>query len=263
MTQDLSSSTPLLKARFSDGIVQLTINDPRRHNVMTRAGWASLVDIFDEISTLSDVRLIRLQGAGNKAFIAGADISEFDNEFSGEAGVAYDDATVAGLQAISNCPFPTLAAIRGHCIGGGLGVALACDIRICSQTSQLGIPAGRLGLSYPSEAVHRLVDIVGPATAKYILFSAQRFTAEDSVQMGLVNKVVGDEFFDDAIDEYCDSVCSNAPMSLRAAKYMVDQGAGGDQDEMRRRAIECLKSNDYAEGKRAFTEKRPPVFKGN
>jgi|SaaInl5LU_22_DNA_1037371.scaffolds.fasta_scaffold28183_1 enoyl-CoA hydratase len=262
MPTQLSSSTELLRTSFDNGIVSVTINDPRRHNVMTRAGWGSLVEIFDEISTLPDVRIVRLQGAGDKAFIAGADISEFDNEFSGETGVAYDDATVAGLQAISNCPFPTIAAIRGHCIGGGLGVALACDIRICSQTSELGIPAGRLGLSYPSQAVHRLVDIVGPATAKYIFFSAQRYTAGESLQMGLVNKVVSDEDFEDVIYQYCDSVCHNAPLSLRAAKYMVDEGAEGNQDEMRRRAIECLTSDDYAEGKQAFMEKRKPVFKG-
>jgi enoyl-CoA hydratase len=238
----LETDCAIIDAHHSQHIANIIINNQARHNIMTRAAWEAIPPLMSKIAQLPDIRLVLIRGAGEKAFIAGADISEFDDAFSGPSGMGYDTATVNAFEAVSACPFPTIAAIRGYCIGGGLGLALACDIRLASDDSKFGIPAGRLGLAYPTQAIHRLSSIVGSATAKDIIFSAERFNEK--------------------LAQYCEQLCSNAPLSLQAAKFSIDQGPMGDLEAMYHFTLNCLSSEDYAEGRIAFKEKRVPTFKG-
>ncbi len=258
----LETNCDLINAEQSQHIVTIIINNEARHNIMTREAWEAIPSLMSKIAELTDIRLVLIRGAGEKAFIAGADISEFDDAFSGPSGMEYDMATVNAFEAISACPFPTIAAIRGYCIGGGLGLALACDIRLASEDSTFGIPAGRLGLSYPTQAIHRLSSIVGSATAKDIVFSAERFNATTALEKRLINRLFSIAEFEEKLAQYCEQLCSNAPLSLQAAKFSIDQGPMGDLEAMHHFALNCLSSEDYAEGRIAFKEKRAPMFKG-
>ena len=258
----LETNCDLINAEQSQHIVTIIINNEARHNIMTREAWEAIPSLMSKIAELTDIRLVLIRGAGEKAFIAGADISEFDDAFSGPSGMGYDMATVNAFEAISACPFPTIAAIRGYCIGGGLGLALACDIRLASDDSTFGIPAGRLGLSYPTQAIHRLSSIVGSATAKDIVFSAERFNATTALEKRLINRLFSIAEFEEKLAQYCEQLCSNAPLSLQAAKFSIDQGPMGDLEAMHHFALNCLSSEDYAEGRIAFKEKRSPMFKG-
>ncbi len=261
-SQLIISSCPLIEASHSGGVATIIINNAARHNIMTLAAWQAFPDIVAQIEAVPDIRLIVVRGAGEKAFVAGADISEFETSFKGADGFAYDRATVNAFTALRNTPIPSLAAIRGYCIGGGLALALSCDIRLCSGDAVFSIPAGRLGLAYPSEAVHRLMEIVGDSHARDILFSAARYSAAQAHHMHLVNHVHEQGTFEAALRDRIEKICSNAPLSLRAAKITLEEGRGGDQDKIAHAAITCLESEDYQEGLRAFAEGRPPEFKG-
>ena len=258
----LETDCAIIDAHHSQHIATIIINNQARHNIMTRAAWEAIPPLMSKIAQLPDIRLVLIRGAGDKAFIAGADISEFDDAFSGPSGMGYDTATVNAFEAVSACPFPTIAAIRGYCIGGGLGLALACDIRLASDDSTFGIPAGRLGLAYPTQAIHRLSSIVGSATAKDIVFSAERFNATSAMEKRLINRIFPIAEFEEKLAQYCEQLCSNAPLSLQAAKFSIDQGPMGDLEAMYHFALNCLSSEDYAEGRTAFKEKRVPIFKG-
>lgn len=258
----LETSCPIIEVNYQQHVATITINNQSRHNIMTRAAWEAIPPAMSEIQQLPDIRLVLIRGAGEKAFVAGADISEFDDAFSGPSGMDYDAATVNAFQAMTKCPIPTLAAIRGYCIGGGLGLALGCDIRIASDDSTFGIPAGRLGLAYPVQAIHRLSHIVGSANAKDIVFSAERFSAAEAYAKGLINRVYAVSDFEEKLTQYCAQICLNAPLSLKAAKFSISEGQTGDVEKMNTLAIQCLSSEDYAEGRAAFKEKRKPQFKG-
>jgi enoyl-CoA hydratase/carnithine racemase len=199
--------------------------------------------------------------------VSGADISEFEEKRSAEEGIKlYDAAGEAAQSAIINASKPTIAKIRGICIGGGLAIALNTDVRIASDNSVFAVPAARLGLGYRYTGIKRLVDIVGPAFAKEIFFSARKFTAEEARIMGLVNRVVPGAELDATVDAFATNISGNAPLTMKAAKLAID-AAKEDADKRRTAEIDaaikaCFASQDYVEGRRAFMEKRKPKFEG-
>ena len=234
---------------------------PERMNAVDLEGWQALPGLLAKLQQQDDLRLIVLSGAGGKAFVAGADISQFEEAFSGPSSGQYDRATIDGFDAIAKCAVPTLAAIEGHCIGGGLGIALSCDVRLARDDSLFGIPAGRLGLAYPANATRRLVETVGAAYAKQIIFTARKFDCAEAMRMGLVNQISTAENFAASRDALIAQICANAPMSLQTSKFIIENRDASSED-ISQRLADCLESADYAEGRQAFMAKRTPVFTG-
>ena len=229
--------------------------------------WRGLLDAATELGADDDVRAVVIRGAGEKAFAAGADISQFSDQRSdSSANRSYDDTTAAAHAALTNMPKPLIAMIHGYCIGGGLAVALTADIRIASDDARFTIPAARLGLGYGAAGVGKLVQLIGPSAAKRIFFLADRFGADEALNMGLVNRVVPKGELDAAVSEWTDLIAGNAPLTIRAAKATVaewlkpeDQRDFTGIDAMIRA---CFDSADYQEGVAAFMEKRPARFTG-
>lgn len=246
---------------------RLTFNNPERHNAMSLEMWEAVSDILADFAADPDIRVVVLTGAGGKAFVSGADISKFEDErASTEAVARYTRATEGAAESLSTIAKPTIAMIAGYCIGGGVAVALSCDLRICSDDSRFAIPAARLGIGYGYAHLRRLVDQVGPAYAKEILFTARRFDASEALAMGLVNRVVPSDRLEATVAEYTDSIAENAPLSLAAAKAVIGEilkdPAKRDLEACDRLVQGCFDSDDYVEGRRAFMEKRKPRFGG-
>jgi enoyl-CoA hydratase/carnithine racemase len=243
----------------------ITFNNPARHNAVSREMWETTGKMLEAFAADDDVRVVVLTGAGGKAFVAGADISKFESERATQEGIARYNATSERLhQIIQEFPKPLIAKIRGYCIGGGLGLAVNCDIRICSDNSKFGIPAAKLGLGYAYGGTKRLVDTVGIAFAKEIFFTAKQFTAREAYEMGLVNRVVPEADLDAVVQDYADTIGNNAPLTVKTAKFTIRQTVEPQPDLARAAEMmkQCFASNDYIEGRRAFMEKRKPKFTG-
>ena len=259
--------TSKMIVRKEGGIGWMIFNQPEKHNAVSYDMWIAVPRIISAFEADPDVRVIVVSGAGERAFVSGADISEFDKKRSSADSIkVYDAAGDAAHAALAGAFKPTLAMIRGICYGGGVAIALQTDIRVCSTDSQFAVPAARLGLGYRYSGIKRLVDIVGPAFAKEIFFTANRFTAEDARIMGLVNRVLPSEQLEDYVRSLATSICNNAPLTIKAAKLAINAAV---EDPERRRMAEidaaikaCFASADYIEGRRAFMEKRKPVFRG-
>ncbi len=229
--------------------------------------WSGLADAATELANDHDIRVVVMRGAGEVAFAAGADISQFGkNRSNADGNRNYDDATTLAHKALSGMNKPLIAAIHGFCIGGGLAVALNADIRVAADDAQFTIPAARLGLGYGHAGIGTLVGLVGPSAAKRIFFLADRFGAEEALQMGLINRVVPKADLDSAVADWADRITQNAPMTIAAAKAAVRQWSKPDQDrdftEVEAMIRACFESDDYREGVDAFMNKRPPQFKG-
>lgn len=254
-------------AEAQAGVGRITFNQPEKRNAMSIAMWDGLADALDVFERDATVRCAVLTGAGEKAFVSGADISQFDRLRSdADAQREYSRQTAAGRQRLATFPKPLIAEIRGFCMGGGLGIAMACDIRIAAEDSQFGIPAAKLGIAYGFDMVRNLVALVGPAHAHMILMTGERFDAREAERMGLVNRVVPAERLAEEVARLAATIAQNAPLSLLANKRTV-QAALQDRAERDIAAINaamaaCFDSEDYREGRRAFLEKRRPVFHG-
>ena len=259
--------TTKMIARKDGGIGWMIFNQPEKHNAMSYEMWRAVPDIVADFEGDPDVRVIVLTGAGERAFVSGADISEFEAKRSAEENIKiYDAAGEAAQRALIEATKPTIAMIRGICIGGGVAIALNTDVRICSANSVFSVPAAKLGLGYKYPGIKRLVDIVGPAFAKEIFFSANKFTAEDARIMGLVNRVVPEPELEGYVRTFASTIGANAPLTVKAAK-MASNAAVEDPERRPTAEIDaaikaCFASEDYIEGRRAFMEKRKAKFKG-
>ncbi len=250
-----------------DRVGTILINNPERRNAISLKMWRDLRAAAQALAAADRLRVAVIRGAGGKAFASGADISEFDTQRDGVGAVmAYDHAVAAACESIGLLEIPTIALIEGYCVGGGLALALCCDLRLASDDAQFAIPAARLGLAYRYDMVARLVSVVGPAQAKEILFTGRLFDANQALRMGLVNQVSPAPVMGAMLDESLETIAANAPLTLAAAKHAVAETMKdpGQRDMARMAELEaaCIASDDYLEGRRAFEEKRPPKFVG-
>ena len=264
------TSTPSdgdLLVQHDGAIATLVFNRPRTRNAITYAMWMEIARITDELVKDDSVRAIVYRGAGTVAFASGADISEFEEQRKDlESSQRYNAATGAAYAAIRECPKPTIAMIYGFCMGGAMGIAMGCDLRFAADGAKFGIPAARLNIVYPPDAIGQLVDLVGPAYAKDILFSARTVSDREALDIGFIQRLVAAEALERMTYEYLRTVAENAPQSVRGSKQAVQFYRAGFTDERRRQlrdlAREAFESADYKEGTRAFMEKRPPRFQG-
>jgi len=260
-------STDKIIAERDGAIGWLTFNQPEKRNAMSHEMWVATGEALAAFAADDAVRVVVMKGAGDKAFVSGADISQFDKvRANAEVAARHAGAADEARRQMASLEKPLIAMIRGFCMGGGLGVALKADLRIASSDSQFGIPAGRLGIAYGYENVKALVSLVGPGVAKQILFTARRFPAETALRMGLIEDVVAPEDLEETVRGYAETIAENAPLSVRATKLTVRQVLS-DPDERDLKMLaeigrQALDSQDYKEGRTAFMEKRKPVFVG-
>jgi len=240
---------------------------PERRNAINGVMWRGIPPAMEALEADPQIRCVVFRGAGSEAFAAGADISEFEKVRSAQGAVAeYDALLDRVLHAIQDARKPSVAMIHGYCIGGGLEIALACDLRYCGESAQFGIPAAKLGLAYNVEGHKRLVETVGHARAREIMFLGRRYSAAEALHMGMVERVVPDAELERFIGETAATLAENAPLSIANSKTIIEEyvkSSGAPDAGRMQQAIErCARSEDYAEGRKAFMEKRKPVFKG-
>jgi enoyl-CoA hydratase/carnithine racemase len=254
-------------ARTSDGAGWITFNQPEKRNAMSVDMWEGMGAALDAFAADDAVRCVVLQGAGEKAFVSGADISQFeDMRAAREAVTHYEKMAEKTLTGISDFPKPTLSSIRGWCIGGGVNVAIACDIRIASTDSVFSIPAARLGLGYRFSAMKNLVDLIGPGAAKDLFFTARRIDAAEAKALGLVSRTCAPGDLEALLGEYTSALAENAPLTVMAGKAITREilkpSPDLDRDLCAALIRGCFDSADYTEGRTAFMQKRKPVFTG-
>ncbi len=255
-------------SKKDNGIGWMILNNPERHNAISLDMWDAALEIMADFQADPAVRVMVITGAGGKAFASGADISKFKDERQEAQAVAhYQETTQKAYAAIQAMRIPTVAMIRGYCIGGGTAVAVCCDIRICTENAKFGIPAAKLGLGYGLQRAIPLVDLVGPAFAKEMFFTGRQFDAREAEKMGLVNRVVADDKLEATIDEMARAIADNAPLTraLRQARRRRSAEKTlpcATSQRPSAPSLACFNSSDYKEGQAAFMEKRKPRFTG-
>jgi enoyl-CoA hydratase len=252
---------------ISDGVGVVTFNNPDKRNAMSIEMWEGLGSALIELRDDPDVRVVIMTGAGDKAFMSGADISQFEkNRHNAQASEEYGKRSDAQRALLADYPKPTIACIRGFCLGGGMQMAMAADIRIASDNSQFGIPAAKLGIAYGFNGLNHLVSLVGPSWARLLLYTGMRIDSAEACRIGLVDRVVPDAEVWNATTEIARTISGNAPLAIKAAKITIAQVLK-DPDQRDMKAIKaigtaCMDSEDFREGRRAFMEKRKPNFTG-
>lgn len=256
-----------LRAEKEGAIGWLVLDNPERLNAISSEMWRGFPKAMAQYDADPDVRVVILRGEGEKAFAAGADISEFDKarESSGQVS-AYDSLLDEALHALQRSDKPVVSMIRGYCIGGGVEISLACDLRYCSEDAQFAIPAARLGLAYGVDGTRRLIETVGHANAREIFFTGRRYSAAEAVSIGLVHRVLPVDRLDAFVRETAATLADNAPLTIAASKTLIEEFVrpnGAPDFAKGMAAIErCAVSEDYLEGRKAFMEKRKPRFRG-
>lgn len=264
---DYATATERVQAWRDGTTLHVRFNQPAKHNALSVDMWEAVPPLLARAEADGRVRLVVFSGAGEKAFVSGADISQFeDQRAQREAVTRYEAMAEAALTGIERCAVPTLACIRGFCIGGGVNVAIACDLRIAATDAVFSVPAARLGLGYRYSAMKNLVNLLGPGAAKDLFFTARRIGADEARALGLVSRTAAPEALPALLAEYTQALAENAPLTIRAAKAITAEvlKASPEADLERCQALirGCFESEDYAEGRRAFMEKRRPVFRG-
>ena len=257
--------TERLIGRKDGAIGWLVFNNPERRNAVSLDMWEAIPRVLADFVADAQIRSILLTGAGDKAFVSGADISQFEKvRNSAEQVQHYEEVAERANQALKTCDKPVIAMIRGYCLGGGLGIAALCDLRIAAEDARFSIPAAKMGLGYRASSMKSLVDLVGKAYALEIMLTARQFTAAEAKDMGLVNRVVPVADLERATRDYCEMMANNAPLTMRTAKRVIAEvlKTKYDNDACEAWVQECFASDDYKEGRRAFMEKRKPVFRG-
>ncbi|MBQ74551.1 MAG: enoyl-CoA hydratase [Gammaproteobacteria bacterium] len=259
--------TTKMLADVEDGIGWITFNNPERRNAISLEMWEGLGTILESFQHDESVRVVVMKGAGEKAFVSGADISEFDSKRgNAEQKKLYAAVSANASLWLGKMDKPLIAMIQGFCIGGGLATALSADIRFATVDSTFGIPAAKLGLGYEYGGLKALSDLVGPSSAKDIMFSARFLDAEEALRIGLINFVVSRQELEQKVRDYAALIAENAPLTVKAAKAAVNEitkdSAKRDLETVNQMINACFDSEDYAEGRRAFREKRKPAFRG-
>ena len=247
--------------------MHIRFNNPARHNALSVDMWEAVPVLLAQAEQDGNIRLVVFSGAGEKAFVSGADISQFEDMRAAREAVArYEEMAESALMAIYNCQVPTLSCIRGYCIGGGVNVAISCDIRIASTDAVFSVPAAKLGLGYRYSAMKNLVDLIGPGAAKDLFFTARKIDAAEARALGLVTRICAPGELPALLSEYTQALAENAPLTVRAGKAITAQILKPSPEldfALCQQLIQgCFSSADYAEGRKAFMEKRKPVFRG-
>jgi enoyl-CoA hydratase len=255
-----------VRAEKSGAIGFLIIDHEARRNALTAEMWRQLPVVAQQLDDDPDVRVIVMRGAGEQAFVSGADISEFQNLRMGDAAAQYEDENARAFVALSRLQKPTLAMIHGFCIGGGVAISINVDLRYCADDALFAVPAARLGLAYPMQGVQTLIELVGAQNAKELFFTARRFNASEALRMGLVNAVFPKADLQEHVLEIARSIAENAPLTMRAVKRAAIEFAKPpserDHASLQAASAACFASADYAEGVTAFLAKRSPKFQG-
>ena len=250
--------------RKQDGVATIRLDRPEKKNAIDYAMWRALAETVGDLSSDEGVRALVL-GSNGPDFCAGADISEFDTlRGDPDSARTYEAANSAAFAALRNAPFPTIAAIPGVCYGGGFGLAAACDLRIASVDARFAVPAARLGLAYPVDAMGDIVHAVGPQMARYLTYTGASLGAEEALDAGFLLEMVETEPLERA-SQLASTIASNAPLSIRASKASIAavlSGGAEDAEKAARIGDATFTSADYAEGRAAFRDKRKPIFRG-
>jgi enoyl-CoA hydratase/carnithine racemase len=262
------TQTDKMLSRKEGGVGYMTFNNPERHNAVSLDMWEAAQGILADFAADKAVRVVVVSGAGGKAFVSGADISKFaDERATKEASDRYNEAVDRAYEAFYSFPKPTIAMIRGYCIGGGVGLALCCDMRICTEGSKFAVPAAKLALGYRYAGLKKLVDLVGPSFAKEVFFTARQFSAAEVQMMGLVNRVLPEAELENYVQDYADTISGNAPLTVNSVKYIVGETVKPESERNLQKCTDlvaqCFASKDYKEGRTAFMEKRKPAFTGS
>lgn len=262
----LALSTSKILAAVEDGVGWITFNHPERRNAMSLEMWTGLGDAVEALQADPEVRVVVMHGAGGKSFAAGADISEFEQHRANAAQKQrYGEIAARGHRGLAQLDKPLIAMVEGYCIGGGLALALAADVRFATPGSSFGIPAAKLGLGYDYGGLSTLARLVGPSVAKDMLFSARFLAADEALRVGLINFVADGAALQDQVRAYAARIAANAPLTVRAAKLAVrlfERYAAADDQEVAACVDRCYDSDDYREGRQAFLDKRSPQFTG-
>jgi enoyl-CoA hydratase len=256
-----------IRQSISDGVGVITFNNPEKRNAMSLEMWEGLGSALIELRDNPDVRVVILVGAGDKAFVSGADISQFEKtRHNAAASEEYSKRSEAQRALLASYPKPTIACIRGFCLGGGMQVAMLTDMRFASDNSQFGIPAARLGIAYGYDGLKHLVSLVGPSWARLIMYTGMRIDSAEALRIGLVDRVLPDTELWNATMEIARTISGNAPLAIQAAKITIAEvlkdESRRDMDAIRKIGMACMDSEDFREGRTAFMEKRKPKFKG-
>ena len=252
---------------IKEGVGYITFNNPEKHNAVSLEMWETLGEMMLQLERDNNVRVVVLKGAGGKSFVSGADISKFDKDRSSKEQILnYNKRTGKIYHRIETFPKPTIAMIDGYCIGGGLNLAVCCDIRICSEKSQFAMPAAKLSLGYPLSSIKRLFDTMGPGISKHFMFTADRISSTEALNCGLVQKLVKNEDLEGFVKDYAEKISINAPLTIKAMKQIgieiLKNPEERDLEFCAKLVSDCFDSEDYKEGRKAFMEKRKPNFQG-
>ncbi len=263
---DNPSPIKTIHHHVTDGVLWITIDNQARLNALTSAMWQGVTDAVLAGLANNAVRVMIVRGAGEKSFTAGADISEFETARSGDAAKDYDRINDTCYQTLMACEKPTIAMIHGYCFGGGLELAACCDLRLAAQGATFSVPAAKLGLGYNARWIRPMLASLSPARAKEMLFTGMRYTAEEALQIGFLNRILPPSELEAATTRLAQEIAANAPLTIRAAKMCVDEflyrPEAVDMAKLDHAVAACFASADYAEGRRAFMEKRKPRFTG-